>query len=230
MPSTIADASRSVLLVIDMQPSFLKAIHEAQRVVRRVGFLVRIANLVGVPVIATEQYPERMAGTDERILSLLQSPPIGKTTFSCVGCEAFHVALNEIADRQSTISSLQTSAANRESRIDNPNSPLQTPNLERAPAGTPNLTGATLQAVLIGIETHICVTQTALHLLEAGYDAKVCEDAVSARVSEMNEIGFRRLRHASIDVAHTESIAYEWLKRADNPVFREALKVVKEFS
>lgn len=202
MPGSIADASRSVLIVIDMQPSFLKAIYEADRVVRRVEFLLRIANLVGVPVLATEQYPERMAGTHERLLAQLKSPPIGKMTFSCVGCEAFDGALAGFVNRQSTMATS--------------NSPIRTPN--------------STQAVLIGIETHICITQTALGLLDRGYEVKVCEDAVSARRREMSDIGCRRLRHAGVDVAHSESIAYEWLKRADCPMFRDALVVVKNFS
>lgn len=184
MAVRLADASRSVLLVVDMQPSFLKAIHEAGRVLRRVEFLVQIANLLDVPVIATEQYPERMQGTDESLLSLLREEPIGKMTFSCHGCDAFDSALADYG---------------------------------RA------------QAIIVGIETHICVTQTTLHLLDKGFDVKVCEDAVSARTDEMNQIGFRRLRHAGSDVCHSESVAYEWLVSAEHPKFRDALALVKQY-
>ncbi|MFY9235194.1 MAG: isochorismatase family protein [Fimbriimonadaceae bacterium] len=195
MSASIADASRSILLVVDMQPSFLKVIHETDRILSRCEFLIRMANLLDIPVIATEQNPERMHGTSERLMPLLDTPPISKMTFSCVGCEAFDQALKATS---------------------NPKSDIRNPK--------PN------QAILVGIETHICVTQTALHLLEQGYQVKVCEDAASARAKEMNEIGFRRLRHAGVDVAHTESIAYEWLRRADSPKFREALQIVKQFS
>jgi nicotinamidase-related amidase len=185
MGPALADASRSVVLVIDVQPSFLKAIHEAGRVLERSEFLVKVANLLDVPVIATEQYPERMQGTDPSLLSVLPDKPIGKMTFSCVGCAGFDSAL---------------AATGRD------------------------------QAVIVGIETHICVTQTAMHLLQRGMHVIVCEDAVSARRKEMSEIGFRRLRHAGADVAHSESVAYEWLVSAEHPRFRDALSVVKEFS
>lgn len=181
----LASATDSILLVVDVQPSFLKAIHEAERVVRRSEFLVRIANLLEIPVITTEQYPERMLGTHDQLQKQLRETPIGKMTFSCVGCEAFDHALAASGRRQ---------------------------------------------AIIVGIETHICVTQTAFHLLAQGYDVKVCEDAVSSRSVQMNDIGFRRLRHGGADVAHSESVAYEWLVRADHPRFRDALQIVKEFA
>lgn len=178
------------MIVVDLQPSFLRVIHEAEKVVRRSEFLTQIAGLLEVPIIATEQVPERMGGTDERIGRHLPSAGIGKATFSCVGCAGFDARLADVV-----------------------------PKLGELP-----------QVILVGIETHICVTQTALHLLERGFDVKVCEDAVSARAKEMNEIGFRRLRHAGADVAHTESIAYEWMRAANHPKFRDALTVVKEFA
>jgi nicotinamidase-related amidase len=187
----LARADSSVLVVIDVQPSFLKAIHEAERVVSRTEFLVRIANLLDVPVLATAQNPERMGGLDPLVAAHLESPPIGKMTFACVGCPEFDHAL------------AQVSVAKRQA------------------------SGPRRQAVLTGIETHICVTQTALRLLKSGYDVLVCEDAVSARRREMNEIGFRRLRHSNADVTHTESVAYEWLGSAEHPRFREALEIVK---
>jgi nicotinamidase-related amidase len=193
MAHALAVASRSVLIVVDIQPSFLKVIHEGERVARRSEFLIRIANLLEVPVLATEQNPERMGHTHESLLPHLVIPAIPKMTFSCVGCGEFDDALASLFPTPQAI-------AERGSR----------------------------QAIIVGIETHICVTQTALHLVGQGFDVKVCEDAVSARAKEMNDIGFRRLRHAGVDVAHSESIAYEWLQRADHPKFREALPIVKE--
>src|SRR5688572_20464626 len=181
----LAEVSRSILLVVDVQPSFLRVVQGAERVLRRSEFLLRMATLLDVPILATEQYAERMGATDPRLLPQLPSGPIGKMTFSCVGCDPFERALKD---------------SGRD------------------------------QAVIVGIETHICVTQTALHLLERGLDVIVCEDAVSARAQEMSDIGFRRLRHAGVTVAHTESVAYEWLGSADNPKFRDALAIVKEFA
>ncbi|HVL38042.1 MAG TPA: isochorismatase family protein [Fimbriimonadaceae bacterium] len=183
MPITIADPTRSIVLAVDLQPSFLKAIHEAERVLARSTFLVRVAGLLDVPVFTTEQNPERMGGTHPDLALHLPAEPIPKMTFSCVGCTAFDQALAESGRNQ---------------------------------------------AVLVGIETHICVSQTAHHLLRQGLEVIVCADAVSSRTLDRHKLGMERIRDAGAVPAHTESIAYEWLGTAEHPLFRQALQVVKE--
>lgn len=84
--------------------------------------------------------------------------------------------------------------------------------------------------VIVGIESHICVTQTALDLHYAGYRVYVCEDATAARPSDAHGIAMRRLRHAGITVTHSESVAYEWLDTAGTETFRRALEIVKRYS
>ena len=56
MPALSCPVQDAFLVVIDVQPTFMAAIHEAERVERRCGFLIQSANLLGVPIIATEQY------------------------------------------------------------------------------------------------------------------------------------------------------------------------------
>jgi nicotinamidase-related amidase len=185
MPRTLANAVDSVLIVVDLQPSFLQAIHESERVLQRSEFLVRLAKLLDIPVLATEQYPERMGGTEERILSLLVTQPYAKMSFSCAGCEPFMATVAETGRRQ---------------------------------------------AVLVGIETHICVSQTAHHLLDQGFEVIVAADAISSRSESANAIGFARMASAGAVIAHSESVAYEWMGSAEHPQFREALKLVKEFA
>jgi|GEM_PF-29014 len=84
--------------------------------------------------------------------------------------------------------------------------------------------------VLVGIESHICVTQTALDLHSAGYRVYVCEDATAARPPDAHGIAMRRLRHAGITVVHSESVAYEWLDTAGTETFKKALDIVKRSS
>jgi nicotinamidase-related amidase len=180
-----ADPERGVVIVVDLQPTFLAPIHEADRVLNRSQFLLKMARLVGVPVLASEQYPDRMGGTDQRIASLLPlgGAPYAKQCFSCGGCSGLMESLRSLKRKQ---------------------------------------------AVLVGIETHICVTLTALDLLREGFEVFVCPDAVSARTVEMHKLGMERMRDSGAMPAHTETIAYEWMGSADHPRFREALQVVKE--
>ena len=90
-------------------------------------------------------------------------------------------------------------------------------------------TGKT-QVVLIGIETHICVNQTAHHLIDKEYEVILAADAVGSRTAGMHQIGLRRIELAGAAVAHSESIAYEWLHSAEDPLFRQALAVVKRYA
>jgi len=79
----------------------------------------------------------------------------------------------------------------------------------------------------VGIETHICVTLTALDLLKNGYGVFVCPDAVSSRTIEQHKLGMERMRDSGAIASHTETLAYEWMGTAESPVFREVLRLVK---
>lgn len=83
------------------------------------------------------------------------------------------------------------------------------------------------QIVLVGAETHICITQTALDLLEADYEVFLALDAISSRSPESTKIAIKRLRDAGAQVCHTESLVYEWLDTAEHAAFRDVLQVVK---
>lgn len=83
------------------------------------------------------------------------------------------------------------------------------------------------QIILAGMETHICVTQTALALQEAGYDVSVVADATCSRRQTDHEVALARLRAADIQVTVAESVLYEALERAGTPEFRAVLELVK---
>lgn len=177
----LASIDRSVLLVIDMQPNFLAAIHEADRVLNRTIFLVRVAKTLGVPIFVTEQYPDRMGHTHEELLPHLESARVsGKMVFSAFPLlEAW-----------------------------------RTPEKD--------------QVVICGIETPICVNQTAHDAREAGLSVFVAEDAVGGRSEMMHRNGLERMRSIGCEIAHGDSIVYEWMRTAEHPHFRDILKIVKE--
>jgi nicotinamidase-related amidase len=85
------------------------------------------------------------------------------------------------------------------------------------------------QAVIVGIETHICVNQTAQDFLTRGHEVFVCEDATGSRMNA-HEGALKRLRHEGVVVTHTESVAYEWLGEAGTPEFKAALEIVKRYA
>lgn len=87
-------------------------------------------------------------------------------------------------------------------------------------------TGRT-QVVLVGAETHICVSLTVISLLQEGFEVAVCPDAVGSRTMERHKLGMERIRDAGAVPVHTESVVYEWLGTAEHPEFRAILSLVK---
>lgn len=83
------------------------------------------------------------------------------------------------------------------------------------------------QVVLTGMETHICVTQTALALVGEGYEVFVVADATCSRRDVDHMTALERLRDAGVVVCTAESVIYEALGRAGTPEFREVLGFVK---
>ena len=83
------------------------------------------------------------------------------------------------------------------------------------------------QVVLCGTETHVCVLQTALGLLEAGKAPVVVADAVGSREPADKEAGLNRLRDAGVVVTTAESVVFEWLGQAGTPEFRDILAMIK---
>jgi len=83
------------------------------------------------------------------------------------------------------------------------------------------------QILLCGVETHICVSQTALDLAHLGYQVHVAADAVSSRTLEKHKLGMERMRDNAILPCAAESSLYEWLREAGTPEFKAILKLVK---
>ncbi len=83
------------------------------------------------------------------------------------------------------------------------------------------------KAILCGVETHICVYQTALSAQEAGYEVVVVADATSSRTPENMRYGLRRMEALGMAVVSTEMLIYEWLHKAGTPAFKALLPYLK---
>jgi nicotinamidase-related amidase len=81
--------------------------------------------------------------------------------------------------------------------------------------------------LLCGMESHICVTQTALGALREGYIVHVASDAVSSRTEWNWKIGLERMRAAGPVISSTEMMIYELLRSSGAPAFKELLPHLK---
>lgn len=171
----LMDREQSVLMVIDMQGKLLTLTHDWQRVLDRCIWLVRVAQRLGVPAIATEQYPKGLGGTVDDLRALLEDRVVAhKEHFSCVASGCLETLPD--ADRR--------------------------------------------QAVLCGIESHVCVLQTALELRWQGREVFVVADAVTSRNPDDRELSLARLRSHGVEIVSAEMVAFEWMKKAGTDEFR----------
>jgi nicotinamidase-related amidase len=83
------------------------------------------------------------------------------------------------------------------------------------------------QLIVCGIETHICVEQTALDAIACGYDVHVVADACGSRNNRDHEAGLRKMERGGAVVTCMEMALYEMLGRSDTDEFREILQLIK---
>ena len=83
------------------------------------------------------------------------------------------------------------------------------------------------QVILCGIETHVCVYQTAADLLRTGYEVHAVADAVSSRTLENRQIGLSRMQQEGAKISSTEMALFELLRDAAHPKFKQIARLIK---
>jgi nicotinamidase-related amidase len=84
------------------------------------------------------------------------------------------------------------------------------------------------KVVLAGIETHVCVQQTALDLLAQDFRVYVAADAVGSRFPLDHDLALRRLERAGATITTSETAVFEWVGGADHPQFKAISKLVQD--
>lgn len=174
----------AVLLVIDVQGKLAQLMHDKATLFANVMRMIGGATVLDLPILWTEQVPEKLGQTTPEVADLLKevAEPIHKITFSSCGNDAFMEQLQATGRKQ---------------------------------------------ILLTGIETHICVYQTAIDLLKQGYEVYVVTDAVSSRVPNNIAIGVERMKGAGAISTSTEMALFEMLGKAEGPQFKAITKIVK---
>ena len=96
------DAAQTALVIIDMQEAFRASISDFAEVAVRIALMAHAAQLLGLPVLVTEQYPQGLGRTAAEIRSVLPAAlqPIEKTAFSSCGAQTFTDELERLRARQ----------------------------------------------------------------------------------------------------------------------------------
>jgi nicotinamidase-related amidase len=86
------------------------------------------------------------------------------------------------------------------------------------------------QALVCGVETHVCVNQTALDLLADGVDVQVAEDAVGSRTGENKQVGLNKMERAGAEITSVETALFELLGRAGTDEFKRVQKLILDYA
>ena len=167
------ERERAVLVVVDVQEAFRKAVPDFEAVAEAAGTLVQGARAMGVPIVVTEQYPKGLGRTVPAVAEHLPegNEPVEKVRFSAAEADGFDL-------------------------------------------------GGRDQALVCGIETHVCVNQTTLDLLERGVEVHVVSDAVGSRTPQNRELGLKKAEAGGALLTSVEMALFELLGGSDAEEFK----------
>jgi len=83
------------------------------------------------------------------------------------------------------------------------------------------------QILISGIESHVCLYQTTVDLIQMGYEVHIVADCISSRTAENRSIGIERMKGAGAKLTSTEMALFELLKVAEGDQFRKIVRIVK---
>jgi isochorismate hydrolase len=173
------ERDRTALVVVDVQEGFRSVIDGFEDVAARTGVLVQAAQVLGLPVVVTEQYPKGLGPTVREVAEHLDGVTrVEKTIFSAPQADGFSLEGRD-------------------------------------------------QAIVCGIETHICVMQSALDLVEQGVQVEVAADAVSSRTALNRDVGLERMREGGARITTVETALFELLGRAGTDEFKAVQRLIK---
>lgn len=176
--------NKAGLIIIDVQEAFRNVIKKFERTAKRAAIAAEGFQILGLPVIVTEQYPKGLGHTAREISDVLGAGAevFDKTAFSSCGSAEFFETFS------------------------------------RTGIG---------QAVLCGLETHVCVNQTAHDLLDRGYQVHLLRDAVCSRRKVDKEAGLLKMSSAGVIGSSVEMALFELMRDARHEHFKQIQALIK---
>lgn len=169
----------SLLILIDIQEKLVPHLLNREPFIARCEWLLKLANRIDIPVLASEQYPQGLGSTIESLTPYLPKEKITKVHFSCMHEPRFAQALQAQSKKQ---------------------------------------------LVLFGIEAHVCVLQTALEMITAGFEVFVVVDAVTSRHEIDLKYGLKRMKQEGVQLVTAEMVFFEWIRQAGSSEFKALSK------
>ena len=220
--------STTTLLICDIQERFRPLIHNMETVISTSKFLSGVAHELGMPIVITQQYTKVFGSTigdaicDPSLLS--PQPPLASVVVAPReeakeeedgSCNTRRMMI-PIFDKK-TFSMLTPEVSAHLSTLRSSSSRHHT-----APSSSSSF-------ILLGIEAHVCLQQTALDLVELGHEVHVITDGVSSQNMYDRRVALRRLNKCDgIYLTTAQSVAFGLLRSADHPKFKVVSGLVKD--
>lgn len=198
---------KTVMLVCDVQERFRDIIHGFPSLVKTAQMMVGVAQKTGIPIVVTEQYPAKLGRTVKELSSIWEDgdPSATSTTSARSSALTADSTTDSVRVFEKTLFSMCTNECKAHLRE----------------LGCES-------AIICGLETHICVQQTALDLLEMGIDVHLPADCISSTRSFDRSVALSRLSSSGAFLTSAESLVFQVLRDSKHPKFRECSHMVKE--
>ncbi|TAG35544.1 MAG: isochorismatase family protein [Polaromonas sp.] len=214
----LLDADDCQLVLVDYQIRLMPAIFENARVTANAQRLAHMARIMHVPVWGTAQTPDKLGPNLPALQAAIEAAggkTLDKMHFSAVA-DGLVDWLRPPARKVQAPVPVRGNARSLPKHLQRPQQ-QQSQNEEAGPN----------TVVIAGCEAHVCLLQTALDLLEEEFDVWVVTDACSSRSERNRDAAFDRLAGNGAELVTTEMVAFEWLRTAGHPAFRDMLTLVK---
>ena len=206
----LLDADDSQLVLVDYQIRLMPGIFENERVIANAVLLARMAQMLEVPVWGTEENPDKLGPNVPAIQAAIEAAG-GKTLAKM----HFSAVADGLSEWLRPPQRKPTQGGNARSLPKH---------LQRA---APEEEPGRSTVVIAGCEAHVCLMQTARDLLDEEFEVWVVTDACSSRSERNRDAAFDRLAGNGAELVTTEMVAFEWLRTAEHPLFKEILGLVK---
>lgn len=174
---------QSLGLMIDVQEKLFPHMADKEILLKMTGILLRGLQILGVPVVVTQQYTKGLGSTIPELAGILGPfTPLEKRSFSC--CDAPDV--------------FKTLKQHNRSNI-----------------------------IVFGIETHVCILQTTIDLINAGFTPVVVADCTASRKPYDKEIALQRIISEGAVISTAESLLFELTRTSEADAFRTISALVK---
>lgn len=200
----LLDPEDSQLVLVDYQARLMPAVHEGGAVLQNAVRLAHVAKLLDVPVWGTEENPQGLGHLVPDVRDQCRKV-IAKTHFSAVAEGLVELLRPPVRAQGGNARSLPKHLQKRQAEAEEGRSSI----------------------VIAGCETHVCLLQTALDLLDEEFDVWVVTDACGSRTERNRDAAFDRLAGAGCELVTTEMVAFEWIRSSEHEAFKDVLRLIK---